>query len=80
MKTKVFAPKAAISFESNLQPPTVMLSGHRYYASGQLLIGVKVLALRAEWSAQDTTGMDLNLSPSNSSASNRPRPPLGYPC
>jgi hypothetical protein len=31
------------------------------------------------WSAQGTTGMDLNPSPSNSSASNRPRPPLGQP-
>ena len=27
-KTKYFALTAAISFESNLQPPTVMLSGH----------------------------------------------------
>jgi hypothetical protein len=31
------------------------------------------------WSAQDTTGMDLNPSPSNSKASSRPRPPLGHP-
>ena len=39
----------------------------------QFVIGVKVLASEG-WSDQDTTGMDLNLSPSNSV---RPRLPLG---
>ena len=39
----------------------------------QFVIGVKVLASEG-WSDQDTTGMDLNLSPSNSI---RPRLPLG---
>jgi hypothetical protein len=29
LKAKSFAPTAAISFESNLQPPTVMLSGQK---------------------------------------------------
>jgi hypothetical protein len=29
LKAKSFAPTAAISFESNLQPPTVMLSGEK---------------------------------------------------
>ena len=51
--------------------PPVLLYFH------QLLIGVKVLALRW-WSAQDTTGMALDTSSSSSSATSRPRLPAGH--
>ena len=48
-------------------------SGHSVSFSSPIVIGVKVLA-NERWSDQDTTGMDLNLSPSNSI---RPRLPIG---
>ena len=42
-------------------------------------IGVKVLAVRRGWSAEDTTGLDLNLIPSTTPRSS-PRPPRPTAC